>query len=428
MISGTAPAADRHTLDFTSPNAASPDLRPLLGVIAGPDPNTAGSATQVNLTEQYQDAGLLSVRNNDYFDDRLDMEQIFNCGGSSYPSWEGCDPNDDRFYNWTASDAQFQSWLNGGFEPFLRLGGETNCGCRQHDFAGPQNSTQEDNWIVAAKKVFERYNNWQGRAGVLRYLDIWTEWPNTTFYDGDLSRFPVFWTKAYSALKAAYPNLKIGGPGLLSGSANQPTRDFLTYLYQNGAKPDWIGFHVFSSSPHDSWDEATAYRQLLDGTGSDAAVSWAGTGFFSGVELIMDAYYAGSKIRDANGKNRSMTAAELDQFHNKGTGAAWLASAWIAMQYAGVKRAYFYRGNDDNSVPGAGPSSSNVGGPGLFYADGAGTFKPTANAFRFFSRLYRGFPVLLSSAGVPSSSGSTELWALGAQTPMGKTKLCCWPT
>ena len=113
--SGTAAAADRHTLNFTAPNTTDPAVKPLLGVIAGPDPNNAGSATQANLTAQYQDAGLLSVRNNDYFDDRLDMEQIFNCGGNTYPSWEGCDPNDDRFYNWTASDAQFQSWLNGGF-------------------------------------------------------------------------------------------------------------------------------------------------------------------------------------------------------------------------------------------------------------------------------------------------------------------------
>ena len=270
--------------------------------------------------------------------------------------------------------------------------------------------------------MVQRYNNWQGRAAVLRYVDIWTEWPNTTFYDGDLSQFPVFWTKAYSALKAAYPNLKIGGPGLLSGSANQPSRDFLTYLYQNGAKPDWIGFHVFSSSAHDAYDEAVAYRQLLQGTGSFSSVAWAGTGFFTGVELIMDAYYSGSKIRDANGKSRSMTAQELDQFHNKGKGAAWLASFWIGMQYAGVQRSYFYRGNDDNSVPGADPSSPNVGGPGLFYADGAGTFKPVANAFRFFSRLYRGFPVLLSTANLPSSAGSTELWTLGAQSADGRNK------
>jgi len=103
---------------------ADPTVKPLLGVISGPDPN--GSFSGPSLTAQYQEIGVLSVRNNDYYDDRLDMEGIFNCGGPAYPSWEGCDPHDEANYHWAASDAQFQSYWSGGFAPFLRLGGEWN--------------------------------------------------------------------------------------------------------------------------------------------------------------------------------------------------------------------------------------------------------------------------------------------------------------
>ncbi|MSU34759.1 MAG: hypothetical protein EXS36_06530 [Pedosphaera sp.] len=71
----------------------------LLGVISGPTQPTDSSAP--TLTMQLQDIGVTSIRNNDYYDDRLDIEQIFNCGGSTYPSWEGYDANDEKNYNWT---------------------------------------------------------------------------------------------------------------------------------------------------------------------------------------------------------------------------------------------------------------------------------------------------------------------------------------
>lgn len=426
LFAGLGLANDSHTLSFSAPFSSDPTVKPLLGVIAGPDPAAANrpGAIQFNLAAQYKDVGILSVRNNDYFDDRLDMEQIFNCGGSTYPSWEGCDANDDRYYNWTLSDRQFQSWIDNGFDPFLRLGNETACGCRPRSFSGPQNAVQEDNWTIAARKVVQRYNNWQGRTNVLKYVDIWTEWPNGGFYDRPLADFPVFWVKAYKALKAAFPSLKIGGPGLLSGSTSQPTRDFLTYLHQNGVKPDWLGFHVFSSNPQDFLTEAQNYRQLLNGTGAFAGTPWAGTGFFSGVELICDAYHQGNTVEVANGKPREMTRTEADQYHNRQKGAAFHTASWIALQYADVERSYYYRGDDGNSTPGADPNVANsaVGGPGLFYGDGKGTAKPKANAFRFYSRLYRDFPALLANPAQPSSVGSTRVWALGAQSQDGSAK------
>lgn len=417
-------ANDAHTLNFGAPPSADPSVKPLLGVIAGPDPVAGPNAATLNLTAQYKDIGIASVRNNDYFDDRLDMEQIFNCGGPTYPSWEGCDPNDDRFYNWAASDRQFQSWIDGGFEPFLRLGNETNCGCRRRAFSGPQNAAQEANWIIAAQRVVQRYNNWQGKTNVLRYVDIWTEWPNSNFYDRPLADFPVFWVKAFKALKAANPGLKVGGPGLLAGSTNVPTFDFLFYLFQNNAKPDWIGFHVFSADPQDFLDEARNYRQLLDGTGAFSTVPWAGSGFFRGVELICDAYNQGSRVKDANGRARTMTAVEEDQFMNHQKGAAANTAGWIALQAADIERAYYYRGDDGASEPGADPNVPNslVGGSGLFWGDNKGTAKPKAHAFRFFSRLYREFPALLSGSALPSSVGTSRVWALGAQSQDGGSK------
>jgi hypothetical protein len=148
----------------------------------------------------------------------MDMEGIFNCGGPTYPSWEGCDPHDEANYYWELSDELFESWLAGGFEPFLRLGGEVQNAARHHDFKGPQNPVQETNWIVAAQKVVDRYLHWNGQAQTFTYLDIWTEYPNKDFWDRSNKEFLRFWTQAFVTLKNAYPQLKIGGPGFLVGT------------------------------------------------------------------------------------------------------------------------------------------------------------------------------------------------------------------
>ena len=317
-----------------------PTVKPLLGVISGPDPNAGFSGP--NLTPQYQEIGVLSVRNNDYYDDRLDMEGIFNCGGPTYPSWEGCDPHDEANYHWGASDAQFQSYLSGGFEPFLRLGGEWNNQQPPHDFKGPQNTVQEDNWIVAAQKTAARYLHWGGAGQTFRYLDLWTEFPGTHFWDRSGQAFIAFWAKAYAALKAAFPELNIGGPGfsgretmkVLQGNARW-SRELLTELFDRGLKPDWLGWHLFSNDPS-LWSQATeAYRQLLDGTGPYADMPWAGTGYFSDTEVIVDAY----GLSKSNPDGSLLSSQERTQLYGSGQGASLLTTAWIAMQYAQIERA-----------------------------------------------------------------------------------------
>jgi DNA-binding beta-propeller fold protein YncE len=398
---------------------ADPTVKPLLGVISGPDPNAGFTAP--NLTTQYQDVGVFSVRNNDYYDDRLDMEGIFNCGGPTYPSWEGCDPNDDTYYNWGPSDAQFASYLNGGFDPFLRLGGEWQNGNHPHDFKGPQNATQEANWIIATQKVVDRYLHWNGVEKTFTYLDIWTEFPGDHFWDRSNVEFIAFWVRAYASLKGAYPQLKVGGPGFGAGETMKVIQGnaelslaLLTELYDQGLPLDWFGWHLFNNDPTVWTQAAIAYRQLLDGTGPYADVPWAGTGFFADTEVIVDAY--GLSSRDADGS--PLPPDERNQLHNGPRGASLLTAAWTAMQYADVERAYYYRGTDfGSSSPGDGS-----GGPGLFYSDAAGTYKPSAHAFRLWSQVYQRYPHLLQVT-LPSADLQVPLWVLAARNDQGDIAL-----
>jgi len=157
---------------------------------------------------------------------------------------------------------------------------------------------QEDNWIVAAKKVVHRYKDWQGQNGVLKYVDIWTEWPNKSFWDRPKADFIRFWAKAFKAIKEEFPNLKVGGPGFLAPTmdvvqgnlTNNEAIDFLTELYNDGLKPDWIGWHLWHNTPETYYQAAHQFRDLLNGVGDFSSLPWAGTDFFKNTELICNAY------------------------------------------------------------------------------------------------------------------------------------------
>ena len=414
-----SPPSSGVTIPIGGVDPAHPQVKPLLGVISGP---IQPRESQIrDLTDHLRDIGVTTIRNNDYFDDRMDIEGIFNCGGPTYPSWEGCDPQDESNYNWGPSDELFTSWLEGGFEPFLRLGGEVQNAARRHDFKGPQNATQEANWLVAAQKVVERYLHWNGAEQTFTYLDIWTEFPSKDFWDRSNADFIRFWTQVFVALKAAYPQLKIGGPGLIAGQTVKVVQgeqgvaqDFLTYLYENDVRPDWLGWHLFYNDPEMWYQAARAYRDLLDGTGMYADVPWAGTGFFDDVELIVDAYGVAKM---------ELGPEERDRVYNRGRGAALRTASWIAMQYSDVTRAYLYRAGDPYSTPDDSLEEVYRGNyTGLFYGDEQGTYKPAAHAFRLWSQVVNGYPTLLTTP-LPASAETGGLWLLAARNDRGEVAL-----
>jgi len=81
------------------------------------------------------------------------------------------------------SDIQFQNWLDGGFVPFFRLGGENSHNINQHDYKGPR-ANEEASWLKAGLNVVNRYNNFEGGNNTLQgYLNLWTEYPQNQFWD-----------------------------------------------------------------------------------------------------------------------------------------------------------------------------------------------------------------------------------------------------
>lgn len=395
----------------------------MLGVIAGPSPNY--NSTAPDLTTRYQDIGVTTVRNNDYFDDRLDMERMFFCGTypinqftPQYPKWD-CDPNDAANYHFTESDAQFQNWINGNFLPFFRLGGENNHLLRNHDYKGPR-SNEEANWIKAGIKVVNRYNNFGGGANKLKgYLNIWTEYPQQLFWDRDSSEFNNFWCNNFDSLKSNFPSLKIGGPGFnssvsihlgnsTSGNVKVWIDLFLRELKLRNLIPGWIGFHVFSNSIDDFYNAAIAYRKLLRAEAPFNAYSsvWGSgnSSFFNGVELICDAW--------GFDNDQSLPASTRDSLFNKQRGAAHHVGAFIAFQQADIERAYIYRGGEMGS-------DTAQGVMGLFQGNANGGYKPVAYGFKLCSKMQTIYNKKLISPVDTIASGGSKIWTLAGEDSIG---------
>lgn len=424
-ININAQTTETVTVDIGTVNLLDSITKPhMLGVIAGPLPNYNSNAP--DLTSRYQNIGVTTIRNNDYFDDRLDMEQMFFCGTypinsftPQYPKWD-CDPNNNNYYHFAESDIQFQNWLDGGFLPFFRLGGEFSHPIRQHDYKGPRNA-EEINWIRASIKVTNRYNNFNGNANTLKeYLNIWTEYPQKNFWDRDSLSFNNFWCNAFDSLKRNFSSLKIGGPGFNSsvsiqigntpvGNINTHVDLFLRELKLRNLKPDWIGFHVFSNDISDFYKTALAYRKLLRAE-PPFAIKYAsvwGTGnnsFFKDVELICDAWGFDNDL--------TLSVNMRDSLFNKQRGAAHYTGVFIALQQADIERAYLYRGGELGS-------DTSDGVMGLFYGDVNGTYKPVAYGFKQCSKMQTKYNRKLISPVYTTASGGSVIWTLAGEDTNG---------
>ena len=424
--------AESYTINIES-SGSNGTVQNLLGVISGPVP--VPESNGIDLTAQLQSVGITSIRTNDYYDDSLDIEGIFRCPDTSvYPSWD-CDATDDSNYHWDNSDTVYSAIVDGGFEPFLRLGGEIQNMYNHHDFAGPRDQTQENNWIIAAKKMVNRYRDWPAHPDAFQYLDIWTEWPNSDFWDRPNTDFVNFWAKAFREIKQAFPEYKVGGPGILKPTVdviagnieNNLAIFFLNKLYTLGLKPDFISFHLWKNDPELFYRAAVQFRALLNGTGDFQSVAWAGTGFFDNVELICGAYGFGQLEDNEAGEPVELSKEELFDIMNRKRGAAILTGHLIALQQGNIVRAYYYRDGDPNSSPDAGPLDHDRGWTGLFYGDSNGTAKPSAFAFRLFSRLYTSFPHVISREFVSIGDKNGRIYYLATEGTNGSAVLISNP-
>ncbi|HFD39453.1 MAG TPA: hypothetical protein ENJ31_06345 [Anaerolineae bacterium] len=348
-------------------------IRPLLGVDGGPLPANWQSDNPA-LTEQYHEIGVTMVRTHD-LGGPLDMAVM-------YPD-QNADPQDPASYDFETSDRLFAAILDGGFEPYLRLGDSWTV--RGQEQRAP---TNPDHWVQAAVEVVRHYDEMSRQAGVpLRYVEIWNEPNFKQFWDASPREFYDLFAQTAAALKTEFPHLLVGGPGLASSGGSltpqgeQYTQRFLDYLQQHDTPLDFLSWHVYSSDAAIYLQLAAFYRQQLDDHG------------YTQAESHITEWNTAMQGED-----------ETDAVRNTARGAALMSAAWIALQEGGVDVSTFYRGNE-----------SEQGNMGLFYTNGRA--KPMAGAFSLWARM-AAHPQRLNV-----SHGDDGLWVLAGQDDGGEVAL-----
>ena len=429
----------------------STPLHDYRGVIAGPSPNSpkaCGYATSTTLAMQLYQVGIRSIRNNDYYDDTLDFDLMFNCSGTAYgsnaacgkeyPCWKGCTVTYPSCSSMTynvgpvggmTSDGRFDSIVSGGFEPFLRLGGEYNVtagnlasGVTARTARGPQTDEEEANWIEAAKCAASHYASKQA----FPYLNIITE-TTGNFWSRDWASFHLFWHRAFAALKKTFgAQFKIGGPGMWGlewiintveahedaqscvPATDLPARDFLKTLADNGDVPDWLGIHIFSSDASDYPRVIAAFKALLSksgpcfGAGKPLESPWK-SDYFSQTELVVDAFMPGKfKLFDGS------ALPDPDAFFSGAAGGALNTSNFIVFQNEGISRAYQYRAGEQGA---SGPVE------GITNCDASATPKPRANVYRFWNRMMEAGAL---QGTILAPVQDSKLYVLHASTAVGR--------
>lgn len=346
-------------------------VQALLGLNVGPGPQ--GEAGNVDLTSAYQQRGVNLVRNHDYYGP-LDMATM-------YPD-RSKDPLQSSSYNFTgvldtrysrSSDSVFASILNGGFEPYFRIGDSYNN-------VSPPNTAQLPDWSQAAVQVLRHYRDgqWGGFSSSFRFVEIGNEPDNQIFWPAPLTSndFNQLYDQTARAVRAAFPSLKIGGPGwapsgCLAPEGQAKVRSLLDYIKTANSPLDFMSFHVYGTDAATYQTCAQFYRTELDSRG------------LTGVQL---------HITEWNTPNGSAGSA-TGQLRYNAQGAAYMTAAWIKLQGAGVTQSTFYRGTD--------PAPNSPEFYGMFYGDGR--TKKVADAFSLW-RDFTAYPHVLQSSGGPASA------------------------
>lgn len=352
------------TLGADTPSA----IKPLLGVVLGPQPSGEGT---VDLTTRYQAAGVTMIRTHDY-DGPFDMFHI-------YPN-QNADPTRDTSFNWTSSDATFRKILDGGFEPYIRIGDSDN---------HPVSNTA--NWAAAATAVIRRYSDsarWGRNA--IRYVEIYNEPDSRTFWSGTPDAFNQLYIATAKAIKAAFPSIKVGGCGF-TGLQYQPLpgvaqggflRPFLSAVSSAGAPLDFLSWHTYLLNPTDITTGAQYFRAQLNAYG------------FPNAESILSEW--NTDFEGPQGGDAALRTGAR--------GSSILAATWINLQLTDVVYSMLYRGPD--------PSLNLPTFYGMWYTDGRP--KPAALAQTLFSQMAK------YGTRVSTSSSSSGIYALAAKNASGE--------
>ena len=294
------------TTDFTSSisnavatvaNAAQPAARAIVAVDLGREIGPVRPMNAVNNGPAVKKPGGDQLRGNfeDYKAARIPFARThdsINCvnGGAHtcdinaiFPDFDA-DENDPANYDFVFTDHYLDNMRRAGTQVFFRLGQTIEHGPKKYGVLPPKDFAK---WARICEHVIRHYNEgwgwgvdkgwttknveWSNQFDI-KYWEIWNE-PDLDPSDGEPPRNPRCWggtveeffrfyETAAKHLKAAFPNLKIGGPALCGNTAWGER--FLAYCRDNAVPLDFFSWHIYAIEPSRIASRCDEFRALLD--------------------------------------------------------------------------------------------------------------------------------------------------------------------
>ena len=159
------------------------------------------------------------------------------------------DENDPASYNFGLTDAYIAAILDVGTEVLFRLGESIEHAPVKRHIHPPKDFAK---WARVCEHVIRHYNEgWaDGHHWNIRHWEIWNE-PDLDFnstnkkmWSGTVEQFHDFYETVAKHLKACFPQLLIGGPGLASNTTW--ANDFLCEMQKRKVPIDFFSWHRYT--------------------------------------------------------------------------------------------------------------------------------------------------------------------------------------
>lgn len=262
-VSGFVVAAEPLTVDASTVIGR---IRPLHGVNNGP----VNQGETVDVTAAWKPLSIPSTRLHDSewpTGDIVDIHAIF-------PDFNA-DPSSPASYRFARTDDYIKPIIASGSGIVYRLGESIEHTKRKHFVHPPRDC---DHWAQICLGIIRHYNDgWsEGYQYQIRYWEIWNEPENRpTMWSGTDADYIRLYVTAAKAIKAKYPDLKVGGPaagasGDIVNGQYQPTqflRDLVKACRESQAPLDFFSWHTYTNDPTLYAKKAHGIRQWLDAEG-----------------------------------------------------------------------------------------------------------------------------------------------------------------
>jgi len=311
-------------------------FRALHGVNNGP----LNDGEVVDVSRYWKEINVPSARLHDSEWPRPDIVDIH----AIFPNLDA-DPQAPKSYTFRQTDDYIKAIIDTGSTIVYRLGESIEHGKRKYHVHPP---ADYDKWAAACLGIIRHYNEgWaDGFKYNIQYWEVWNEPENRpAMWSGSDEDYHRLYVTAAKAIKAKYPQLKVGGPsvghvGKVADGKYEPTKfleGLLAACREHKAPLDFFSWHTYTNDPTEYRRKAKGIRQWLDSHG------------FEKTEIHLNEwnYLPDDDWSPMLGKNQGLARHKWYERMNGAEGAAFAACVLIDLQDAPVDVGNYYSG--DNS-------------------------------------------------------------------------------